>query len=174
MRTIEVNAEDDNDYLLLVSDILDNEEFKELVNYVHHDSNRLQHSLNVSYISYKVAKKLKLDYRKVARAALLHDFFLVDNHGISKFDRFLTLFLHPKYALSKAKERFELSKMEENIIISHMFPVGLFLPRYKESVLVNMVDDYVAIVEACVSKQKEISAAYSFLFIFMVNFIFRW
>ena len=46
---VEVNASDD--YLDLVSDILENKEFKKLANYVHHDSNRLQHSLNVSYIS---------------------------------------------------------------------------------------------------------------------------
>lgn len=174
MKTVEVNAEDDNNYLLLVADILDNEEFKELVNYVHHDSNRLQHSVNVSYISYCVAKKLNLDYKEIARAALLHDFFFIDNHSISKANRFMTLFLHPKYALEKSKEHFELSKMEENIIVSHMFPFGLFLPKYKESILVNAIDDYVSVLEACTAKKKEISAAYSFLFIFMINFIFRW
>ena len=31
-------------------------------------------------------------------------------------------------------------KMEENIIISHMFPIYPVLPRYKESILVNLVD----------------------------------
>ena len=173
MKTVEVNAEDDNDYLLIVADILDNDEFKKLVNYVHHDSNRLQHSLNVSYRSYCIAKKLKLDYRKIARAALLHDFFFIDNYSIKKSKRLCTLFMHPKYALEKSKEYFDLSDMEENIIVSHMFPVGLFLPKYKESILVNVVDDYIAILEACKAKKKEFSAAYSFLFIFMINFIFR-
>ena len=173
MKVISINAEDDENYLSLVSDILDNEEFKELSNYVHHDSNRLQHSMNVSYISYLVAKKLRLDYKKVSRGALLHDFFFVDNHSISKTNRFKTLFMHSKYALLKSREHFELSKMEENIILSHMFPVGIFLPKYKESILVDLIDDYVSILEAYTAKKKELSTAYSFLFVFMFNFIFR-
>lgn len=174
MKAIEVNAEDDSNYLLLVSDILDNKEFRELSNYVHHDSNRLQHSMNVSYVSYRIAKKLNLDYKKIARAALLHDFFFIDNYSISKSNRLMTLFMHPKFALEKSREYFTLSDMEENIIVSHMFPVGLYLPRYKESILVNVIDDYISILEACTAKKREIGAACSFLFIFMFNFIFRW
>ena len=174
MKPVDVSVDDDSNYLFLVSDILENAEFKELVNYVHHDSNRLQHSINVSYISYCIAKKLNLDYEKTARGALLHDFFLVDNHSVSKYNRLMTLFFHPKYALEKSKEYFDLSDMEKNIIVSHMFPVGLFLPRYKESILVLLIDDYVSIIEACSAKKRELGAAYSFLFIFIINFIFRW
>jgi len=174
MKTVNVNVDDDSSYLLLVSDILDNVQFKELANYVHHDSNRLQHSMNVSYISYRIAKKMNLDYKETARGALLHDFFLVDNHSVSKYNRLMTLFMHPKYALEKSKEYFVLSDKEENIIVSHMFPVGLFLPRYKESILVLLIDDYVSILEACTAKKRELGAAYSFLFIFLINFIFRW
>ena len=174
MRKIDVNVDGDKDYLVLVSDILRNEEFKKLENYVHHDSNRFQHSLNVSYHSYKISKKLNLDYRKIARAALLHDFFLVDNYSINKANRFMTLFSHPREALNNSLKYYYLSDMERNIIASHMFPIGIDLPRYKESILVDLVDDYISIYEAFYAKQKEFSAALSFLFIFGVNFIFRW
>ena len=174
MRSIDVNVYNDKDYLVLVSDILQNEEFKKLSNYVHHNSNRFQHSLNVSYHSYKISKKLNLDYRKIARASLLHDFFLIDNYSINKGNRFMTLFLHPRQALNNSLKYYYLSDMERNIIVSHMFPFGIDLPRYKESFLVDIVDDYVSMYEAFHAKQKEFSAAFSFLFIFLFNFIFRW
>jgi len=174
MRNIDVNVEDDNGYLLLVSDILNNDEFKKLSEYIHHESNRFQHSINVSYLSYKVAKKMGLDYRKTARAALLHDFFFIDNHSINKINRIWTLFNHPKYALEKSLNYYELSDMEKNIIVSHMFPVGGNLPRYKESVLVVLIDDYIALLEALAAIKREFWAAYSFMFLFIINFIFRW
>ena len=84
MRSIDVYIKDETEYLEYVSDILNNPEFKKMENYVHHNSNRLQHSLNVSFYSYKIAKFLNLDSKKVARASLLHDFFLIDNLSVSK------------------------------------------------------------------------------------------
>ena len=38
-----------------------------------------EHLIKVSYKSYKIAKKLDLDYVSVARAGLLHDFYLDGN-----------------------------------------------------------------------------------------------
>jgi len=174
MRSIDVNIDNDSEYLLLVSDILKNEKFKELSKYVHHNSNRFQHSLNVSYHSYRIAKKTGLDYTKIARGALLHDFFLVDNHKINKANRLITLFNHPQEALINSSKYYILSDMEKNIIVSHMFPLGFNMPRYKESILVDVVDDYISIYEAMYAKKNELSAACTFLFIFALNLIFRW
>ena len=174
MRSIDVTIDNYSEYLLLVDDILKNEKFKELSSYVHHNSNRFQHSLNVSYHSYKIAKKTGLDYVKVARAALLHDFFLVDNHKLNKSNRVITMFNHPREALENSNKYYLLSDMEKNIIVSHMFPVGIKLPRYKESILVDIVDDYVSVYEAIYAKKNELSAACTFLFIFTLNLIFRW
>lgn len=173
MRSIDVYIKDETEYLEYVSDILNNTEFQKLENYVHHNSNRLQHSINVSYYSYKISKLLNLDAKKVARASLLHDFFLIDNLSISKKDRFKTLFLHPRHALDNSSKYYFLSDMEQNIIVSHMFPFGVDLPRYKESLLVDFVDDYIAIYEAIYAKRNELSAAATYLFIFIVNFVFR-
>lgn len=174
MRLIDVNVDNDSEYLLLVNDILKNEKFKELSTYVHHNSDRFQHSLNVSYHSYKIARKIGLDYIKVARGALLHDFFFVDNHKINKSNRVLTLFNHPKQALINSNKYYLLSDMEKNIIVSHMFPLGNKFPKYKESLLVDIVDDYIAIYEAVYAKKKEFGAACTFLCVFMLNLIFRW
>ena len=47
---------EDKEYLSKVCDILENEEFKKMENIVHHEGNRLDHSIRVSYHSYKWAK----------------------------------------------------------------------------------------------------------------------
>lgn len=173
MKSINVNVENDFAFLDIVSDILANKEFQKLSNCVHHNSNRLQHSLNVSYKSYKVSRKLNLDWEKVSRAALLHDFFLEDNMAISKRKRLEVLFNHPSYALNNSMKYFELSDLEKDIILSHMFPIGKNLPRHKESLLVDVIDDYVSICEATYEKGKQFGAAFSFLIIFAYNIIFK-
>ena len=50
----------DEKYLLIIDDILKNDEFKKMENIKNHNTTRLNHSLKVSYFSYKVAKLLKL------------------------------------------------------------------------------------------------------------------
>lgn len=174
MKSIDVNVENDKEYLVLVSDILDNTEFKKLSNYMHHNSNRFQHSLNVSYHSYKISKKLNLDYEKITRAALLHDFFFVDNCSLKRSNKIVTLFSHPRQALDNSLKYYDLSDMEKNIIASHMFPFGFDLPKYKESVLVDLIDDYVSICEATYAKKNELSAACTFLLVLFLNILFRW
>lgn len=64
------------EYNRIVSPILKDKDFQKLEDIRHHDSNRLQHSLKVSYYSYKVSKWLHLDYEQSARGGLLHDFFI--------------------------------------------------------------------------------------------------
>lgn len=136
----------DNEYKKLVNDILNNDTFKKLDDIKHHGTTRMKHSIRVSYKSYKMAKKLKLNYKEAARAGLLHDFFL-SKKDRTVFDRFISTFTHPKYALALATENFDLNKREKNIIRSHMFPVNFALPKYKESWLVSFADKIVATSE---------------------------
>ena len=56
-------------------------------------------------------------------------------------------FIHPKNALEESKKRFILSDMEENIIVSHMFPLYTALPKYAESWLVDIVDKVIGAYE---------------------------
>lgn len=160
----------DRKYLCIVNDILNHEEFSKTKNIVHHGMNRYDHSLRVSYYSYKVAKLLKLDAVETARGALLHDFFFDDNESIGyKKERAEILINHPKYALENANQYFTLSDKEQDIIRTHMFPIAPMLPRYMESWIVDIVDDIVSIYEKSFSLRRELSAAMSFLLVISMN-----
>ena len=129
----------DKEYKKIVKDIFRNVDFKKLYNIEHHGISRMEHSIKISYYSYKIAKALKMDYVSVARGGLLHDFFL-DGDERKCTKKFLDTFTHPKRALNTSMENFILNKIERNIIVSHMFPIYLSIPKYKESILVNLVD----------------------------------
>ena len=136
----------DKEYKRVVRDILRNNEFKKLYNIEHHGISRWEHLLKVSYHSYLIAKKLKLDYKSVARGGLLHDFYLDGDERTPKV-RFFDTFIHPKKALTTSNKYFDINNIEKNIIISHMFPIYPRIPIYKESILVNLVDKWIGAYE---------------------------
>ena len=52
-------------------------------------------------------------------------------------------FTHPRTALENACKYFNLNEIEKDIIEKHMWPLTLRkVPKYKESVVVTMVDKY--------------------------------
>ena len=131
-----------------------------------------EHSLRVSYYSYLVAKILLLNIEEVARGALLHDFFLEDSESFaSTKDRAGVLVNHPKYALENANKYFTLSEKEKDIIVTHMFPVAPSVPKYIESWIVDIVDDFASIYEKGFVVRKELSAAMSFLVAVSINIL---
>ncbi|MGE5455628.1 MAG: HD domain-containing protein [Ignavibacteriales bacterium] len=144
-----LNIENDKNYLNIVEYILDDSEFDKMSKIRHHCSNRYEHSLKVSYYSYKIAKALKLNYEEVARAGLLHDFYFESTLDYKKASDKVMLFTtgHPMQALKNAENRFELSEKEKDIIKTHMFPLDFRLPRYMESWVVNMVDTFLSTFE---------------------------
>lgn len=164
------NKFNDKEYVNIVQDIVDHEEFNKTRGIVHHGLNRFDHCVRVSYYSYKVTKLLKLDYEKVARAGLLHDFFFVDNSDVDFTKRLDVLINHPKYALINSKRYFNLSDKEEDIISSHMFPVALKSPKYMESWIVDAVDNIVAVSEALYSTKKHLGIAVNFLMLVLLNY----
>ena len=142
-----VKYEKDMEYINIIKDILDNEEFMKVGNLPHHKSKRLNHLLRVSYRSYKVTKFLHLDYKSTARAGLLHDFFVEDTTKMKFWSRVRLMFSHPKQVLENSKKYFEINKLERDIILSHMFPVGIRIPLRLESWIVDITDDCVSISE---------------------------
>jgi len=160
----------DLEYMSLVRDIIDNEEFNKTKDIMHHGLNRFDHCIRVSYYSYKVTKLLRLGYKDVARAGLLHDFFFVDNNEVDTTKRIDVLMNHPKYALINAKRYFELNDREEDIITSHMFPVSPRVPKYVESWIVDIVDNVVAIGEALYTTRKHLKVAVNFLLLVILNY----
>lgn len=134
----------DKVYLDIVDDLLKNEMVQKLANYTqHHNSNRLEHSIAVSYDSYKIAKKHHLDYRATARAGLLHDLFYYD-WRTTKFNLGSHAFIHPRVSLRNAEKITDLSDKEKDIILKHMWGLTVSLPKYRESLIVSLVDDYEA------------------------------
>lgn len=136
----------DTRYYNLVCDIINNNEFKKIDNCVHHGISRFDHSCRVSYYSYKVSKILKLNYKEVARAGLLHDFFLSEN--ISNKQKMISMFCHSRKSLENSSKLFDLSDLEKDIIFTHMFPLNANrVPKYMESWIVSFVDKIVAVYE---------------------------
>ncbi|KRK97938.1 HD superfamily hydrolase [Secundilactobacillus odoratitofui DSM 19909 = JCM 15043] len=137
----------DSEYVALVSDLLAKPEVQKLANYTqHHHSNRLDHSISVSYDSYLIAKKHHLNVRVTARAGLLHDLFYYD-WRTTKFNLGSHAFIHPRVALRNAEKLTELTPMEKDIILKHMWGATAALPKYRESVIVSLVDDKEAVTE---------------------------
>lgn len=149
-------------------DILNNNKFKELDRELHHGISRYGHSLRVARFTFKIAKFLHMkNIKLVTRAALLHDFYTNDEFK-SNTTKVEKLKEHPLIALENAKKYYNIGKIEENIIKSHMFPLSPEIPKYKESWLVTTMDKTVAAYEMCCFKS---SLALNVLFLFIFNLI---
>ena len=140
------NINNDHEYIQIVGHILDSDHFHKLKTIEHHGITRYDHSIKVSYYSYKVAKILKLNYEDTARGGLLHDFFLSAEERNMK-ERFVSTFNHPKKAALYASTIFHINDREADIIRSHMFPVNVTIPKYAESWLVDIVDKTIGAYE---------------------------
>ena len=162
------NFYNDTNYISIVKDIIDHEEFNKIKSIEHHGITRFEHSMKVAYISYKIAKFLRLDYKEVARAGLLHDFFLSDEDRTFK-DRFVSTFIHPKYAVETSKKYFELSEKETDIIKSHMFPVYTSVPKYAESWIVSLTDKTIGSYEFLLKFSHKFSYAMNIFVVFLIN-----
>lgn len=137
----------------------------------HYNISTFEHCYNVSLISYKICKKLKLDYISAARGGMLHDLFLYDWRNSKKtlhLDGYHA-FVHPKIALENANKLFDLNKKEQDIILKHMWPVTISFPKYIESYIITFVDKYSTILESLsfynkfLLKKKVYRYAYIFL-----------
>lgn len=151
----------EQEYLNIVKDILNHEEFLKLKNYFHHNSSIYDHVLDVSYVAYKICKYLQLDYVSAARGGLLHDFFLYDwrNHDLPDLakEKFHGLH-HPGIALLNSEKYFSLNEIEKDIIVKHMWPLTLIPPRYRESFIVTFTDKYISSREYIYKIKKSYAA----------------
>lgn len=145
---IQLSDEVSQAYLSEVEDILKNKEFLSLSLFEHHQwTNRLMHSINVSYISWKLAKKLGCDATVAARAGLLHDFCPYDFRQKTPTGEHQA-FYHPKAAADNSARTFDISEKEWNAILTHMFPLGP-VPKNREAWIITMADKICASLELC-------------------------
>lgn len=105
-----------------------------------------EHCVNVAIMCLKIASVLpfQVNERALVRGALLHDYFLYDWHepGHSWHG-----FTHPATALANARKDYRLGAIEQDMIVKHMFPLTLSLPRYRESFIIVIADKLAAISE---------------------------
>ena len=137
-----------------ISVLLENDMVRQLDNYIqHYCYSRLQHSLDVAYYSFCIARFMGWDARSTARAGLLHDLFLYDRHDAA-YEGKNHLTQHPLIALENARTICELNSVEEDIIKKHMWLLTATPPRYKEGFIVTFVDKYCAMRELLTSLSR--------------------
>lgn len=134
------------EFLAITKDILENEQFHELDQELHHGISRYGHSYRVAYGVYLTTKYLHFSkYKEATRAALLHDFYF--NYQLEDKTERKKFVEHPNLAVLNASKYYSLSEMQQNMIASHMFPSSIVLPKYKESICLTLVDKIVALYE---------------------------
>ena len=140
-------------------DILDSEGMKiEKLCVQHGTFSVFDHSLFVTSMCIRISKmfKIKVNEKSMIRGALLHDYFLYDWHEPTKQKK-LHGFKHPKIALENAKKEYDLNKIEQNMILRHMFPLTLTPPKYRESVILCISDKLCATYETVGGLKKRIA-----------------
>ena len=150
----------------IIEDIVKNNDFRELDNEAHHGVSRFGHSMRVAKGVYKVTKALHFHYKEATRAALLHDFYF--NYQLEENGEVKNLVEHPKMAYLNASHYFELNDLQKNMILSHMFPLGNTMPKYKESICITLVDKAVAVYE---QQKFKVGMKLGVYFLFLFNMI---
>ena len=138
------------EFYKIANPVITNPEYQKLKDIKHHDKDIYTHNLSVAWISFLLAKRFNLRIEDVVRGALLHDFFFYDWRTFRDKDYFLPHgFSHPKISYKNALKIFgKLTPREKDIILKHMWPLTVIPPRYRESLLVSMVDKTIASKEA--------------------------
>lgn len=143
---VDVNVQE---FKEIIKDITQNSSVISLREHVQHmRTSRYEHCYHVAFYTYAICKRLGLDYISAARGAMLHDFYFYNwrNKGVEGQKKFHA-YRHPRIALNNASENFELNDVEKDIIVKHMWPLTVRLPRYAESYIVTFVDKYCATKE---------------------------
>ena len=134
-------------YLDCVSDLLTTPQVQSMRQLPHHPGvTCFEHSVFVSYVAFRLARRWGLDYMACARAGLLHDLYLYRWNDQSAHPG-LQCFDHPEFALRNAQQLTSLSPKEQNIILAHMWPLALHLPRSREAWTVSLADKICATAE---------------------------
>ena len=121
---------------------------QEMHEYCHHGSvSTYDHCLRVARCAFKMSCAIPGHYDDVAivRAGILHDYFGYDWHCTDNSKHAVN---HPVIALERAKEEFDLSPLEQNIISAHMWPLPpTRMPKSAEAWLVCLADKICALQE---------------------------
>lgn len=139
----------DQEYLACVRDILDNEIFQSMDQFIQHGHTTCrEHCIQVSYIAYEICRNNGWDSRSAARAGLLHDLFLYDWHTYAReTGKYFHGFTHPRVAMDNAVKYFQASEKVQNMILRHMWPLTPVPPRYREGYAIVYADKLCGLTE---------------------------
>ena len=106
---------------------------------------------------------------------MLHDLFLYDWRKPRPDGKKLHAFRHPRLSLNNASKIFELNEIEQDIILKHMWPLTVILPKYKESYIITIADKYAALLENKIAIQSNLKfqRIYRYAYVFLSLFIIR-
>lgn len=115
------------------------------------------HCISVAEESLRIARtmNIKVDTEALIRGALLHDYFLYDWHDNPDGRHNVHGFTHPYTALKNAREDFDLSLRECDIIVHHMFPLVPLPPHCREAWIVCLADKICATRETILMRKAQ-------------------
>ena len=138
----------ERDFFTLIRDILSSHQFRSMRRMRHHVKGSVfDHSLKVAYLCYRHHKRFgnKTPLDEFIRGAMLHDYYLYDWHDRLPGHR-LHCFTHPRTALTNARIDYPtLSRVQQDIILRHMFPLIPVPPRTSAGWLICLYDKIAAI-----------------------------
>ena len=128
MKNYKELANNDAEFQKIIEPLIMNETVQQMKNYKqHYDTTCFEHCYMASYYCYLIL----YDWRKRQP----------DRKGLHAFT-------HGKTACENACKLFDLNDKEKDIIIKHMWPVTLSLPKSREAFILTFVDKYCAISES--------------------------
>lgn len=161
------------EFLRITSDIYADPDYQRLRHYTHHYSTtRFQHCVNVAWYTYLWTKKQGLNYRSATRGAMLHDFYLYDQHKGEQPIRGRHCAVHPVIALQNAKQHFEVDPIIEDCILHHMWPSCPGMPKTKEGMIVEAADKYCASIEWSSRQVRRIPQRLAFMHMRLARFTY--
>ena len=133
-------------YLDCVGELLASPQVQAMKDIRHHPGvSCFEHSLFVSYVAFRLARRWGRDGWAAARAGLLHDLYLYDPRSLPSYKQ---CFAHPLAAERNARALCgELSREEENSILAHMWPMARSAPRSRTAAAVCLADKLCATAE---------------------------
>lgn len=166
------------EFYSIIADMIKHPTVQKMKNFNQHcDTSCFEHCLKVSYDTYVICKKLHLDYVSAARGAMVHDLFLYDWHTPRSWrtEKTLHAFSHPKIALKNAEKIFDLNEVEKDVIVHHMWPVTLALPKTREGFIITLTDKYSAFIESWSYFQRLLHSKkfYKYVYVFLSLIIIR-
>ena len=163
----------DKEFQDIIYPLITNETVKQMKNFrQHYETSCFEHCYTVAYYCYMICKKYHLDYRSATRAAMLHDLFLYDWRKRQDGRKGLHAFTHGKTACENACKLFDLNEKEKDMIIKHMWPVTIELPKSFEGLILTFVDKYCAMSESFEVLQSRLfmkkAFRYAYLFLSLI------